>query len=129
MAARSRLELPLPPTAAARQKNRKFALKGRIHEWLQEKSVGWSPDSKEGVGKEFLNAFTEVLWYIDGHEETLSSRGCSIPTEFKLFFGYNVPVKSKHRKKDISNLSCDVLDHHAAMLNHYLLCSWMKSRP
>lgn len=130
MSARTTLELPLPPTAAARDRNGKHALKGRIHEWLQEKHLGWSRDSADAVGKEFLNAFTEVLWYIDGHKEILGSRGCNIPTEFiVVFFGYNVPEKSKHRKKDSANLSCDVLNHHAATLNHYLPCSWMKSIP
>ena len=75
---------------------------------VDEKQLGWSPDSVEISGKDFINGFTDVLWCSDGHERTLS-RAYSIPKEFESLLGYNKPEKSKHRRKDVANLSSDVL--------------------
>jgi len=38
-------------------------------------------------GKSFLTTLTNALWYIDGHHESLVSRGCKIPKLFKPFEG------------------------------------------
>ena len=121
--------LPSPPSVAGQQKSGKLAMKGQVHQWLEERHLGWSPDSVDCAGKNFLNGFTEVLWYIDGHEGTLASFGCGIPQDFHVLLGYNQPEKSKHRRKDVTNLSCDVLHHHISTLNHFLLQSWIKSAP
>ena len=51
-----------------------------------------------------------MLWYIDGHLEAISGRGCRIPQCFVAFQGYNIPERSKHRKQSLSNLSADVLE-------------------
>ena len=127
MESRFRVVLPSLPTEAGQQKSGKLAMKARIHNWLDERHLGWSPDIANTTGKNFINAFTDALWCIDGHERTLASRACSIPKDFDVLFGFNQPEKSKHRKKDIANLSCDVLNHHISTLNHFLLNSWMRS--
>lgn len=81
----------------------------------------------EESGKEFVDVLTEAIWYLDGHEDTLKSRVCHVPAELLQFFGHNQPQKSKHRKKDISNLTSDVLDTHSCNLNRFLLYPWMNS--
>ena len=68
----------------------------------------------------------EVLWYIDGHHNTLEARSCTIPSELQSFTGYNVPEKSKHRKRAHVNLSQDVLLKHVTLLKESQLCSWMQ---
>ena len=50
--------------------------------------------------------FSDALWYIDGHIEKIeleSSR--KFPPSFKSLMGFNRPELSKHRKRDIKNLS------------------------
>ena len=80
------------------------------------------------TGKSFLATVSSVLWYIDGHEETLSSRGCLIPERFRSFHGYNLPEISMHRKRThTKSLSCDQLATHAATLYYALLLSWMST--
>ena len=82
MEARFRVVLPSPPTAAGQQKSGKLAMKAGVHKWLEEHQLGWSPDTVDSSGKDFISAFTEVLWCIDGHERTLASRACSIPSSY-----------------------------------------------
>lgn len=38
----------------------------------------------DSSGKNFINALTDVLWCIDGHEKTLASRACSIPKDLEV---------------------------------------------
>ena len=65
--------------------------------------MGWSTDACEQQGNKFMNTLTETLWNLDGHAETLKSWGCGIPGMFEGFTGYNVPDKSKHRKRSHTN--------------------------
>ena len=127
MEARCRVLLPSPPSVAGQQRNGKLAMRAGIRRWLDENHLGWSPDIADSMGKDFINAFTEVLWCIDGHEGTLAARACQVPKDLEVLLGYNKPEKSKHRRKDIANLSCDILDHHVSTLNHFLLHSWTRS--
>lgn len=113
MEARFRVVLPSLPTAAGQQKSGKFAMKARVREWLEERHLGWSPDIVDSSGKDFINAFSEVLWCTDGHERTLTSRACIIPKDLEVLFGYNQPEKPKHRRKDIANLSCIIMCPHS----------------
>lgn len=68
---------------------------------------------------------TNALWYIDGHHESLVSRGCKIPKLFKPFEGYNVPELSKHRKRQSTNINSDTLSAHVSSLYDVLLLSWL----
>ena len=76
-------------------------------------------------GKSFLTTLTNALWYIDGHHESLVSRGCKIPKLFKPFEGYNVPELSKHRKRQSTNINSDTLSAHVSSLYDVLLLSWL----
>ena len=57
---------------------------------------------------------SQTLWYVDGHHEVLKSRACEIPTIFNGFVGYNIPEMSKHRKRQVGNMSGEVLQQHAS---------------
>ena len=80
-----------------------------VLENLKQRGLQWRPDEVESSGVNFVKSLTEVLWYIDGHHSTLSSRGFLIPPSFASFQGYNIPELSKHRKRTLSNMSRDAL--------------------
>ena len=68
-----------------------------------------------------MNSLTNTLWYLDGHFRALEDRYCHVPIDFKVFEGYNQPEKSKHRRKDVTNLSAATLDSYSTTLNQLLL--------
>lgn len=127
MSSASRLHLPDHPSDRAIERSRKFELKKDILLWLHDKGLGWTHDKVKSVGNEFVAALTDIIWYIDGHFTTLSGRACPIPQEFETFSGYNNPSKSKHRRRDVENLSAVVLDSHSSLLNSFALQPWLNS--
>ena len=60
--------------------------------------------------KDFVNTVVELYFYIDGHYEGMSENifGVSLPN--KMFHGFNKPEKSKHRKRQLNNLSMESLE-------------------
>lgn len=104
MMATQRNNKNLPPAFPENKPNRKIQLKNDILKWLETNELGWSTGACEQQGNKFINTLTETLWSLDGHAETLKSRGCGIPGMFEGFTGYNVPDKSKHRKRSHTNL-------------------------
>lgn len=122
---RSSSHLPTPPSDKAVERSQKCALKRDILTWLGDKKLGWSRDSAESTGTQFVGALTEILWNLDGHSATFSSHACPIPQEFDLLSGYNQPSKSKHRKRNVENLSVAVLDPHSSILNEFALQPWL----
>ena len=112
----------LPAQVTAR--NNKDQLFNDIVAFFEKKGWKWN-DGGNSHGKSFIAMLQEVMWYIDGHHETLEARSCSIPSEFKSFTGYNVPEKSKHRKRAHVNLSQEVLSKHVMLLKESQMCSWM----
>lgn len=125
--ARRQSLLPAYPSDKAVSRSQKFALKKEILLWLHDNELGWSQNAVDSVGTEFVAALTDVLWYLDGHASTLSSRACSMPQLFERFSGFNQPSKSKHRKRDPDNLSAAVLDSHSNILNGFALHPWLNS--
>lgn len=104
MMATQRNNKNLPPLFPQIKPNQKIQLKNDILNWLERNELGWSSDACEQQGNQFINTLTESLWNLDGHAETLNSRGCGIPAMFEGFTGYNIPDKSKHRKRSHTNL-------------------------
>jgi hypothetical protein len=94
---------------------------------LQDKKLGWTADLVHSIGANFVAALTDCSWCIDGHIDKMANRSCSIPKQFLQFQGYNNPEKSKHRRRDVDNLSASVLDTHASVLNSFLLQLWLDS--
>ena len=96
-------------------------------DWLEKNWLGWSHESVGSQGGRFVNTLTDVLWYIDGHQEALRARTCHIPAEFEIFVGFNNPEKSKHRKKEYTNLQNRVLKSYSNQLADITLQPWMSS--
>ena len=108
-------------------RNKKLALKMEVINWLEKNDLGWSYESVQSQGGRFVNILTDVLWYIDGHHETLKARACQVPAEFEMFVGFNTPEKSKHRKKEHSNLERGMLNSYSEQLAEITLQPWMSS--
>ena len=65
---------------------------------------------------------------MDGHHEVCRARGHGIPSLFGVFVGYNMPELSKHRKRQVENMSSEVLQQHSKQLFLALQASfWQRS--
>ena len=71
-----------------------------------------------------MNILTDSLWYLDGHHQAFEDRSCNIPSDFQSFQGYNRPEGSKHRRRDVTNLSAGTLDAYSSSLNKLPLQPW-----
>ena len=71
-----------------------------------------------------MNLLTDVLWYVDGHHDTLASQSCCMPHLFHSLVGYNVPELSKHRKRASTNLSSSLLDSYSQQLYQCLFAHY-----
>ncbi len=112
------------------ERNRKDKLYNAVIENLKSRGLQWRSDEVESIGVNFVKSFTEVLWYIDGHHATFSSRGYQIPPCFADLQGFNVPEVSKHRKRAACNMSAATLEALAQKLfrllqaNYFLREGW-----
>ena len=98
MASQRQLRLPEAPSEAAVARNKKMAVKRDFIKWLERKKLGWSVDRVQ-LGSRFVDAVADIMWYVDGHHDTLQSRACPIPADLKEFQGYNKPELTKHRRR------------------------------
>lgn len=124
MSSRKQLHLPPFPSDLAISKSRKAGMKKEIILMLTEKQLGWSHWTVASDGQNFVNVLTECLWYLDGHHTAFKDRSVEIPSDFQRFQGYNKPEDSKHRRKDLANLSASTLDGYSSTLNKLLLQPW-----
>ncbi len=76
---------------------------------LKAKELCLNHDEVHTFGVRLLKTICDVLWYIDGSHHLFSQRSTGIPQIFHTFTGYNVPEKSKHRKRVTDNVSPDRL--------------------
>ena len=79
----------------------------------------------ESHGRNFVSLLYDVLWSLDGHHNTLSSRSCSVPIMFSGFVGYNQPEKRKGQKRGPDSLSQPVLDLHPQALLETIQQPWI----
>ena len=93
----------LPPLFDETQHQGKNHLKNDILKWLKGMSLGWSDDCVKSHGLPFLNTLADALWYIDGNQDTLSTRGCSIPVVLQQFSTIDFP-RSRKRERLMSPL-------------------------
>ena len=126
MTAQKWLHLPSIPSEQAILRSQKVALMGDVIKWLERKNVGWSSD-RVTLGTKFVSAVTDILWYIDGHHDTLQYRACSVPVEFREFQGYNKPEVAKHRRRSLENMCSGMLNNYSLQLNEYLMQPWFSS--
>ena len=115
-------ELPQPISTPKTKKDKMF---NDLVTLFNEKKWKWS-DGGDTHGRKFIVNLRDTLWYIDGHHSILEHQSCSIPEPFNKFVGYNTPEKSKHRKRQIGNLSRDSLTKHVQALRQSQITSWMQ---
>lgn len=71
---------------------------------MEKAGLGFTVESLES-GKNFLNAVTNSLWYVDPFIDRFNSRGLFHPLLFEHLVGFNDPSKSKHRKLEMDRSS------------------------
>ena len=91
---------------------------------LKEMGVRWN--SPLMYGAPFVQKLQDILWYIDGHHDSIKEKASKIPPLFKRFVGYNCPERHKHRKRTQANLSRSEINGHVLSLQSYLQSSWFK---
>ena len=89
--------------------NRKDGLYNSILDFLQEEGLAFTTHDVDHVGINLVRTLQECLWYIDGRHTIIEQHSSKIPTVFSRFVGFNVPEKSKHRKRALGNMQHDVL--------------------
>ena len=105
-------QLPDP----VQERNRKDKLYNDLSHLLGSKKLKLQSSEIHSFGERLVKALRDTLWYVDGHHEAFS-RSTALPSVFKTFKDYNnCPEKTKHRKRERQNLSCDQLRHLASEL-------------
>ena len=117
-AALSSIRLPPPLTV----RNKRDELYNDILSMIKSMELQWKPDEVQGgTASRTLQALGDVLWYIDGSHAMLAERSCEVPELLWKFTGYNQPESHKHRKRQATSLSRDVLLAHSQSLLGTLL--------
>lgn len=112
------------PDGFANPKTQKQKLTNKVLEFLVQNDCAWRSDEVTMSGGSLITALTDTLWTIDGHHQVLGSQGYRIPPLFAQFNGYNKPELSKHRKRQLENLSGSVLTSLSSHLFHCLQGSY-----
>ena len=73
-------------------KTNKDRLYNDLIQLMKELGVKWSDPNSYAVP--FLKKLSEILWYIDGHHETISERAPKIPSLFSRYVGYTIALRS-----------------------------------
>jgi hypothetical protein len=87
-----------------KRRNRKDELFNHITEFFKCSSAGFH-ESEVVLGRKFLTLLRDVFWHIDGHHHIFEERAHKNPSIFHSFAGFNVPERSKHRKRITSNIN------------------------
>lgn len=83
---------------------------------LEEENASFPVSEVNCSGRNFTKMAVDCLWYIDGHHNTLQKQSCPIPQLFHHFVGYNTPKLSKHRKRQVTNMSSAMVSTLASSL-------------
>ena len=123
--AQKHFSLKSMPDLTENPRTAKQKLMNDIITFLAEKGCRWRGcDEVSSFGMNLVHALTDALWNIDGHHHVFKK----IPSIFSKFIGYNRPEISKHRKRQVANMSGIVLRSLAAHLFHCLQAGyWNRS--
>ena len=95
------------------KKTNKYNSKDRLYnstlDFLQEIGLDFSTNEVDNAGVNLVRTLQECLWYIDRRHAIIEHHSSLIPTTFSRFVGFNVPEKSKHRKRVLGNMQHNVL--------------------
>ena len=98
---------------SVQERNRKDKLYNDLFHLLGSKKLKLQSSEIHSFGERLVKALRDTLWYVD----EAFSRSTALPSVFKTFKDYNnCPEKTKHRKRERQNLSCDQLRHLASEL-------------
>ena len=100
-------------------KNKKNQLFNDILHFLDLFAVTVEDSNKDEL-KRLVVLLQNTFWHIDGHHHVFEQRALAVPSIFSTLRGYNVPERSKHRKRLTNNLSCDTLRELALELSTIL---------
>lgn len=105
MAAQAQLQARASLPSKRQERNMKDTLFNGLVDMFKENQLFLSHSECQSFGNNFISILTDVLWCIDGHHDTFKMQSLAIPDVFQVFSGYNLPERSKHRKRTIANLS------------------------
>ena len=109
--------------------NKKDKLFNDILQLIEKEGLVWrASEVDNGTASTAVRTLRDALWYIDGHHHTLADRSCDVPQVFEGFVEYNIPERSKHRKRSSSSLCAATLKSYSQSLFDNLQCSFW-SRP
>ena len=106
------------------EKTSKDRMRNSLIRLVRSKRLFWRASESKTRGEHCIQTLKNVLWYIDGHHDTLKKQSQKIPGLFETFTGYNVPEKSKHRKRTSQNLDQGKLSSYASDLFELLLAPY-----
>ena len=105
-------------------RTKKDKLRNDLLVLLEQNELSWKMCDVPSVGEQLIGNLTETLWYVDGHHDVFRSRGFQLPSVYSIFTGYNTPEASKHRKRQVGNLSGEIIANHAKHLFMCQQCSY-----
>lgn len=104
------------PKVTEQPKNMKEQLMNEVLIFLSEMDCVFPANCGTGANS-FVTKLCEMLYFLDGQYSKLEreiGKTKNVSDIFKKrFSGFNVPEKTKHRKRTLSNLSDKKLEHHA----------------
>ena len=124
MNAQQQLSQKSMPDLTEEPKSKKQTLRNDVITFLAENGCQWRSTEVSSDGAGLVNALTDIFWTIDGHHHVFISQGHRIPAIFTKFVGYNRPELSKHRKRELGNLSGSLLQSLSSHLFHCLQGSY-----
>ena len=72
----------------------------------------------------FISRLSELVYYLDGQYLKMLceiNNACKFPAVFtKKFSGFNCPEKSKHRKRELNDLSEKKLEKHCTVIREIM---------
>ena len=104
-ASQRRLNQPSLPSRREPVRTKKDKLRNNMIVLLEQNELSWKSCDIPSIGEQLVGNLTETLWYVDGHHDVFKNRGFQIPGVFSCFTGYNTPEASKHRKRQVGNMS------------------------
>ena len=106
--------------------NSKDQLYNSILDFLQERELTFLTNEVDCTG---VRTLQECLWYIDGRHTIIEHHSTPIPTTFSRLVGFNVPQKSKHRKRVLGNMQHDILSEiHKSLFRLLKATFWQREK-
>ena len=97
--------------------NKKDKLFNDILQLIEKEGlVWWASEVDNETASTAVCKLRDALWYIDGHHHTLADRSCHVSQVFEGYVEYNIPERSKHRKRLSLSLCAATLKSHSQNL-------------